>query len=207
MPLTATHEEIKAYQERVEKGKITSDVLGPCVRCDLESEHFKFHAFRERRFLIIVDALVEAVHCALVRFKCSRCGKTVAYYPDFAVPHKHYTRQTVLAFSRSYVQDDRKTYEEAAMTVDGVPTRLEASRSLASSTIHRWITTLAGIFAAYQEAMTKPGQKAACCPLCKTQIPKKKYRTHRRKALLLKCRQFVGLRPVEQIKVFSPSSQ
>ena len=207
MPLTATHEEIKAYQEKVEKDKITSDGLDPCPRCNLESKYFKIHAFRERRFLIIVEALVEAVYCALVRFKCSGCGKTVVYYPDFAIPHKHYTRQTVVAFSRSYVQDDRKTYEDAAMTVDGVPTRLEASRSLASSTIHRWVTTLAGIFAAYQEAMTTPGQKAASCPLCKTQIPKKKYRTHRRKALLLKCRQFLGLRPVEQISVFSPSLQ
>jgi hypothetical protein len=54
MPLTATHEEIKAYQEKVEKGKITSDGLDPCPRCNLEPGHFKIHAYRERRFLIIV---------------------------------------------------------------------------------------------------------------------------------------------------------
>ena len=62
MPLTATHEEIKAYQEKVEKGKITCDGLDPCPRCNLEPEHFKIHAFRERRFLIIVKMLVEAVY-------------------------------------------------------------------------------------------------------------------------------------------------
>ena len=54
MPLTATHEEIKAYQEKVEKSKITPDGLEPCPRCNLEPGHFKIHAFRERRFLIIV---------------------------------------------------------------------------------------------------------------------------------------------------------
>ena len=111
MPLTATHEEIKAYQEKVEKGKITSDGLDPCPRCNLEPEHFKIHAFRERRFLIIVQMLVEAVYATLVRFKCACCGKTFTFYPDFAIPHKHYTRQTVVKFSGSYIEDDQKTYQ------------------------------------------------------------------------------------------------
>ena len=207
MPLTATHEEIKAYQEKVEKGKITSDGLEPCPRCNLEPGHFKIHAFRERRFLIIVEMLVEAVYCALVRFKCTGCGKTFAFYPDFAVPHKHYTRQTVLEFSKSYVEDDQKTYESAVMTVDGMPERSENGQSLAPSTIHRWICTLAAIFTICQEAEAEQLHKEASSRLCKTQIPKKKYRTLRRKELLLKCRDLLGLCPVEQIKVFSPSLQ
>ena len=199
MPLTATHEEIKAYQEKVEKNKITSNDLDPCPRCSLEPIHFKIHAYRERRFLIIVEMLVKAVHCALVRFKCSGCGKTFAFYPDFAVPHKHYTRQTVLTFSRSYVEDDQKTYKDAVMTVGGVPECSEKGRALAPSTIHRWISTLAGIFTAYQAAKEK-----ASSGLCKRQIPKKKYRTPTRKEVLLKCRGFLGLSPVERINVFSP---
>ncbi len=207
MPLTATREDIKAYQEKVEKNKITSNDLDPCPRCNLEPIHFKIHAYRERRFLIIVEMLVEAVHCALVRFKCRGCGKTFAFYPDFAVPHKHYTRQTVLTFSRSYVEDDQKTYKGVVMTVDGAPTRSETDRQLAPSTIHRWISTLAGIFTAYQEAKEKPLQKKSFSRLCKTQIPKKKYRTLTRKAVLLKCRGFLGLSPVERIKILSPSLQ
>ncbi|MFC1817350.1 DUF6431 domain-containing protein [Thermodesulfobacteriota bacterium] len=99
MPLTATPEEIKAYQEKVEENKITSDGLDPCSRCNLEPGHFKFHAYRERRFLIIIEMLVKAVYCTLVRFKCTGCGKTFAFYPDFAVPPKHYTRPTVVTFS------------------------------------------------------------------------------------------------------------
>lgn len=205
MPLTATHEEIKAYQEKVEKGKITSDGLDPCPRCNLESEHFKIHAFRERRFLIIVKMLVEAVYSTLVRFKCARCGKTFALYPDFAVPHKHYTRQTVLAFGSAYIEDDQKTYKDAIMTVDGAPTYLETGRQLAPSTVHRWISTLAAIFTAYPKE--EPLEKKTCSRLSKTQIPKKKYRTMTRRAVLLKCREFLGLSPVERITVFSPSLQ
>jgi len=207
MPLTATREEIKAYQEKVEKGKITSDGLGPCSRCNLESGHFKIHAFRERRFLIIVEMLVEAVYSTLVRFKCTRCGKTFAFYPDFAIPHKHYTRQTVLKFSSTYVEDDQKTYQDAVMTIDGVPECSEKGRPLAPSTIHRWISTLAGIFTAYQETKEKPLRKKAFSRLCKRQIPKKKYRTLTRKTVLLKCRSFLGLSPVERIKILSPSLQ
>jgi len=205
MPLTATHEEIKAYQEKVEKGKITSDGLNPCSQCNLEPGHFKIHAFRERRFLIIIKMLVEAVYSTLVRFKCTGCGKTITFYPDFAIPHKHYTRQTVLKFSKSYVADNQATYEDAVMTVDGMPERSENGQSLAPSTIHRWISTLVAIFTVYQEAIAEPLQKKASSLLCKTQIPKKKYRTLTRKTVLLKCRKFLELSPDEQIKMFSPS--
>ena len=57
MPLTATHEEIKAYQERVEKGKITSDGLDPCPRCNLAtvpkgSGHGKWLIIHEKRLKI-----------------------------------------------------------------------------------------------------------------------------------------------------------
>jgi hypothetical protein len=207
MPLTATLEDIKAYQEKVEKNKITSDGLAPCPRCHLEPEYFKIHAYRERRFLIIVEAIVEAIYCALVRFRCINCSKTFALYPDFALPHKHYIRQTAERFSSIYLQDDRKTYKDAAMTVDGLPTRLETERWLAPSTIHRWITTLAGIFMAYQQAMGKALQKTASARRCKTQICGKKYRTPARKAVLLRCRNFLALSAIETISLFSPSLQ
>ncbi len=207
MPLTATHEQIKAYQDKVEKGKIKSDGLDPCPRCNLEPGHFKIHAFRERRFLIIVEMLVEAVYATLVRFKCAHCGKTFAFYPDFAVPHKHYTRQTVVKFSSTYIEDDRKTYKDAVMTIDGVPECSEKGRPLAPSTIHRWISTLAGIFTAYQEAKKKPLPEKAFSRLCKRQIPKKKYRTLSRKSVLLKCRDLLRLSPVERKKILSPSLQ
>jgi hypothetical protein len=102
-------------------------------------------------------------------------------------------------FSGSYLEDDQKTYQDAVMTIDGVPECSEKGRPLAPSTIHRWISTLAGIFTAYQEAKEKSLQKRAFPRLCQTQIPKKKYRTLTRKAVLLKCRDFLALSSVERI--------
>jgi hypothetical protein len=64
--------------------------------------------------------LVKAVFCTLVRFRCTDCGKTITSYPDFAIPHKHYTRQTIESFSRAYVENDQKTSEDAVMTDDSV---------------------------------------------------------------------------------------
>ena len=72
MPPTATYEQIKAYQNQVEKNKITPHGLGPCPCCHLESIFFKLHAYRERRFLVIVDLLVKAVFCTLGAFQVHR---------------------------------------------------------------------------------------------------------------------------------------
>jgi transposase len=139
MPLTATLEDIKAYQQKVEKNKINPHGLGPCPRCNLESLFFKLHAYRERRFLVIVDMLVKAVFCTLVRFRCTDCGKTITSYPDFAIPHKHYTRQTIEGLSRAYVQNDQKTYQDAVVIDDAAPN----VRSVAGRWHHR--ASIAGL--------------------------------------------------------------
>ena len=91
MPPTATYEDIKAYQDRVEKNKITPHSLPSCPRCHVESSFFKIHAYRERRFLIVVEMIIQRVFCTLIRFSCPGCGKTMTFYPDFAVPHKQFT--------------------------------------------------------------------------------------------------------------------
>jgi len=205
MPLTATHEDIKTYQEKVEKGKITPDGLDPCPRCNLEPGHFKIHAYRERRFLIIVEMLVKAVYCALVRFKCPGCGKTFAFYPDFAVPHKHYTRQTIESFSSAYVHDDEKTYETAVETDDGTP-EYPDGRTLAPSTIHRWIVTLANLIAALQTPPQKESFLQYCYNPNRLDIPPVKYKTHKKMKSLLMCRWFFNAKSVLRHQL-SPSLQ
>ena len=146
---------------------------------------------------------VEAVYSTLVRFKCARCGKTFTFYPDFAIPHKHYTRQTVVKFSGTDIgEHDQKTYKDAVMTIDGVPECSDKGRPLAPSTIHRWICTLAGIFTAIRK-LGKISSRKGLFNFCKQQIPKKKYRTLTRKAVLLKCRGFLELSSVERVKRFS----
>jgi hypothetical protein len=210
MPLTATYEEIKAYQDQVEKNKITPHGLAPCPRCNLDSLFFKLHSYRERRFLIIVDMFVKAVFCTLVRFRCTDCGKTITSYPDFAIPHKHYTRQTIESFSRAYVENDQKTYEDAVITDDGVPERAASGRSLAPSSIHRWIGTLAELIKANQDALKKSLQEKPASQLCShsrpLQIPEKKYKTYNRRDCLLRCRWFFKIQVVFKNQ-FSPSLQ
>ncbi len=204
MPLTATLEDIKAYQQKVEKDKISPHHLPPCSRCSVGSSYFKIHAYRQRRFLIIIEMLIKAAYCSLVRFICPGCGKTFTFYPDFAIAHKHYTRQTIESFSRAYVENDQKTYEDAVMTDDGVPERAVSGRTLAPSSIHRWICTLAGLILSNQDALKKSFQEKGAAQLCRhfglITIPEKKYKTYNRKHRLLWCRWFFK-------NQFSPSLQ
>ncbi len=194
MPLTATIEDIKSYQKKVDKDEITPFNLPECSRCHSDSQSFKFHAYRERRFLIIIKMIVEAVFCALVRFRCSRCGKTFTSYPDFAMPYKHYTRKTIESFSKSYVEDDQKTYKSAVTIDNGTPEYQETGQELTPSTIYRWITTLAESIMAYQDVSTTSLQKQSFPHLFEnfapTTIPKNKYKTDQRKECLLRCRWF-----------------
>jgi transposase-like protein len=204
MPLTATLEDIKAYQQKVEKDKISPHHLPPCSRCSVDSSYFKIHAYRQRRFLIIIEMLIKAAYCSLVRFICPGCGKTFTFYPDFTIPHKHYTRQTIESFSRAYVENDQKTYEDAVMTDDGVPERAVSGRTLAPSSIHRWIGTLAGLILSNQDALKKLFQEKDAAQRCRhfgpITISEKKYKTFNRRQCLLWCRWFFK-------NQFSPSLQ
>ena len=144
--------------------------------------------------------LVKSVFCTLVRFRCPDCGKTLTNYPDFAIPHKHYTRQTIENFSNVYIEDDPKTYETTVMTDDGMPEYSNSNQStLAASTIHRWITTLANFITAYQDVFTTSLQKNIFTHVCNNSdrlvIPKKKYKTHKRMLCLLRGRFFLMLNP------------
>jgi hypothetical protein len=195
MPPTATLEDIKAHQERVEKDKIKADKLPPCQRCLVESIFFKVHAYRERRFLVIVEMLIKAVYCSLVRFKCPGCGKTFTHYPDFAIPRKHYTQQTITGFSSRYLDSDTMTYQKAVMIDSSVPGYPQKDATLAPSTIHRWITTLGQFNKTCRTALTLLLQEnpalSICRDLAQLIVPQRKYKTDQRKKQLIGCRQLV----------------
>jgi hypothetical protein len=195
MPPTATLEDIKAHQERVEKDKISPDNLPPCPRCSVEAEFFKIHAYRERRFLIIIKMLIKAAYCSLLRFRCPGCGKTFTDYPDFAIPHKHYTRQSVMGFAATYVESDDMTYQQAVMVDNSAPGYPQSDGTLASSTIHRWITTLGQFTQTCRSALTLLLQESPLLSICRDLarliIPQRKYKTPQRKKLLINCRQLM----------------
>lgn len=194
MPPTATRADIEAHQKRIEKDEISPVNLPPCT-CSVKSEFFKVHAFRERRFLIIVKMLIQTVLSCLVRFKCPGCGKTFTHYPDFAIPHKHYTRQSVTGFSASYVDNDGMTYQRATMFDGGVPGYPDDNALLAPSTIHRWVTTTSRLSSTCRTALglllQQAPQTTICTDLARLTIPKNKYRTDDRRARLVSCRKFV----------------
>ena len=193
MPPTATIEDIKAYRVKVEKGRITAQNLPPCRRCSLDAHYFKIHAYRERRFLIIVDMIVQPAHAPLVRFRCPGCGKSVVFYPDFALPHKHYTRQSIMGFAENYVAFEEATYRQAVMVREEqcVPGYPGDEKSLAPSTLHRWITSLGGLVNTAQKALSLICQEnpasSACRDLAQLTIPRSKYRSQARKERLLNC--------------------
>jgi hypothetical protein len=199
MPPTATLEDIKAYQHQVEKDNIAPDNLPPCPRCRVESEFFKIHAYRERRFLIIIEMLIKSIYCSLVRFKCPGCGKTFTNYPDFAIPHKHYTRPSITGFSASYLQSDDMTYQQAVMVDNSAPGYPQSDSTeaptLAPTTIHRWITTLGRFTQTCRTALTLVLQEnptsSICRDLARLIIVQRKYKTNHRKKQLIDCRQLV----------------
>ena len=195
MPPTATLEDIKAHQLKVEKGKIRPDNLPPCPRCSVESEFFKIHAYRERRFLIIIEMLIKAAYCSLLRFKCPGCGKTFTHYPDFAIPHKHYTRPTITGFSARYLNSEDITYRQALMVDDSVPGYPQNDATLAPTTIHRWITTLSRFIQTCRTALTLLLQEnpvsSICRNLARVVIPQRKYKTKQRKKQLINCQQLM----------------
>ena len=199
MPPTATLEDIKAHQQKVEKDKITPDHLPACPRCSVDSNFFKIHAYRERRFLIIIEMLIKAAFCTLVRFKCPGCGKTVTDYPDFAIPNKHYTRPTITGFSARYLQSDDMNYQQAVMVDNSAPGYPQSDSTdgptLAPTTIHRWITTLSRFTQTCRTALCLLLQEnpasSICRDLARLIIPKRKYKTDQRRKHLIGCRQLL----------------
>ena len=200
MPLSATLEAIKAYQQQLEKNRIKPDNLPPCSRCLVKSTFFKEHAYRERKFLVIVDLLVKTVLSALLRFKCPGCGKTFTYYPDFALPHKHYTRQTLTHFSRAYVQNPEATYHKAAMVHGILPGYPDDQQTLAPSTIHRFISSLSRLTTSSQKALDLMLQENPASAICRNianlKIPGQKFKSKARENILAPCSRFLLIEAV-----------
>jgi hypothetical protein len=195
MPPTATLEDIKAHQQRVEKNKINPDNLPSCPRCRVESEFFKIHSYRERRFLIIIEMLIKAAYCSLVRFGCPGCGKTFTHYPDFAIPHKHYTQPSITGFSERYVDSNDMTYQKTVMVQGSIPGHPQTDATLAPSTVHRWITTVGQLPQTLRTALGLVLEENPALNICRDlacfRAPQRKYRTQQRKKQLVGCRQLL----------------
>ena len=139
--------------------------------------------------------LIKAAYCSLVRFRCPGCDKTFTHYPDFAIPHKHYTRPSITGFSANYVESDEMTYQQAVMVDNSAPGYPQNDATLAPSTIHRWITTLSRFTKTCRTALILLLQEnpvsSICRDLARLIISPRKYKTNQRKKQLINCRQLV----------------
>ncbi|MBT8331416.1 MAG: hypothetical protein KJP06_03710 [Deltaproteobacteria bacterium] len=131
----------------------------------------------------------------MVRFKCPGCGKTFTNYPDFAIPHKHYTRPSITGFSARYLNCEDITYRQAVMVDGSVPGYPQNDATLAPSTIHRWITTLGRFTQTCRTALILLLQEnpvsSICRDLARIIVPQRKYKTNQRKKQLINCQQLM----------------
>ena len=157
-------EKIKRYTQSVLNNTFACP-YDTCPRCEGRPREFKRHDMRKRTFLVVLASLVHTVASFLVRFKCPLCGKTFTAYPDFALRHKRYVRDTVLEKSTQYVENEmnesnvrkkvkgeyvsyRKAVKENGHGVGYPPTQEDGEGEppqLAHSTLYRWITSLSGL--------------------------------------------------------------
>jgi hypothetical protein len=147
--------------------------------------------------------LIKAAYCSLVRFRCPGCDKTFTNYPDFAIPHKHYTRPSVTGFSANYVESDEMTYQQAVMVDNSAAGYPQNDATLAPSTIHRWITTLSRFTKTCRTALILLLQEnpvsSICRNLARLIISPRKYKTKQRKKQLSGCRQLVVIEAFFQV--------
>lgn len=119
---------------------------------------FAKHDCARRKFRLRVydstldEIVVEVVESWRVRFRCRHCLKIFTEYPPFALPHKRFVKQDVLAKAWQYLSAEkqpkcRATYREAVRE-GRVPLSYAADqegRQLSHSSIWRWLSWLGSL--------------------------------------------------------------
>jgi hypothetical protein len=195
---------VKQYNQAVENNTWTCS-REVCPRCFF-SARFAKHDCARRKFRVrlydpTLDDIVIAVFDSWrVRFCCSHCGKTFTEYPSFAVPHKRFVQQDVLAKALPYLQDEQS--EQAPQNQQAPPRtyraavrerRLPASyiqdthgRQLSHTTVWRWLSWLGSLRKLVQRATGMILEKNASADVHRQTFPIAchKYRSDSRRQTL-----------------------
>ena len=173
---------------------------GQCRNC--KSRQFQKHAKRRRWFVLVVESIVYPFGSILYRWRCAGCGKTFTNYPSLCVPWKRYLRIEIQGRAERYIEQARTTYRRvvrngaAAVAYDeellgpeasDEQKELEAIRHLAPSTLHRWISSIAGCAQQFQPVLQEARHLDPQVRLSGFVIPFWKYRTEARKKVLETC--------------------
>jgi len=189
--IPSLEEKINAYTESVINRQIRNQIKC-CARCGQVPESFRFHDQRKRSFLIVIDRLVKCLLSFMTRWQCPLCEKVFTFYPDFALPRKRYVRDSVLQFSRPYLEVDCLSYRKAVKVTrlpvfyDRLPTGEIDDRQLAHSTPCRWLTFFSGLKRTLQRALKLIREKSATSTIFRSAlpIPPWKYRSAGRRIAL-----------------------
>jgi hypothetical protein len=149
---------------------------------------------------VIVERLVRKVRSLLTRWVCDICAKAFTLYPSFAFPHKRYVRDQIFEWCSRYLEGESLSYRRAVQ-VDGLPVFYEAhaenpdDRTVAHSTLHRWIRTLGNLTRTLREALQMVRAKDACAPLFRQLslivVRSSRCRSTERESLLRSCHQLI----------------
>jgi len=178
-------QKIKKYEHQI-LGSSYLSLYPQCPKCNQEVDFFKRHEIRSRTFQLLGQNEVERLCSLISRWKCLVCGKTITYYPDFALPYKRYILQCIMDRCSQYLEDDSQTYRRAVTRDNAEFYHQESSEDgswpvLAHSTLHRWITSLSTLEQTMQSALEHIKQKephtAIFRKIAALRIPGKKFRS------------------------------
>ena len=187
-------EKIEAHEKEVQARKLPKD-LEVCPKCSERSRSFKLHERRPRLFLVIVDFLVKEIWSILGRWECPLCHCTSTYYPDYAIPYKRYTKDTILELSKKYVEEKDSTYESVVQNdMDTIvyDSKINSSKyesHLRGSTVWWWLSYIGSMQLLISEAFSLIRKKDLSSKVFREIQPinPKKYRSKKRKNLLQRC--------------------
>jgi len=146
--------------------------------------------------------MVYAIRCLMYRWRCVKCGVSFVHLSRLCAPFKRYLRGEIEGRSCTYVETESMNYREvvkergAAVVYDGpiaetksTETEKEAEvvRALAPSTVHRWISGIAGGRKQWQPAVRLAQQFDSTTRLRSLLICAAKYRSEARKRVLETC--------------------
>jgi hypothetical protein len=195
---------IESYADKVLRNKVPCE-LPDCPVCHSAAALFRRHQARPRWFRFWGDLLLEVALCLVIRWKCSGCKKTFTQQPPFALPGKRYIQEMIFERSGRYLENETATYR-SSVCENGLPLFYASdsadgadinNKSLAPSTLYRWISTLGGfqeILRSAQDIILQKDPAATICrDLATVQIFPRKYLTAVREAVLKRCRQILHL--------------
>ena len=179
--------------------------LDICPYCKIKPDGFTLHDTRKRLFSCKHEGLIKTVKSFITRWQCPLCGKKTTVYPEFAVPYKRYVTEIILEKCNKYLEDDLPEKEKPVTYVKAVQnnnmpifyhneeTEPPNYRSLAPSTVHRWLSTLSSFSETVRRALQLIKQKSSTSTIFRKILPvaSRKYRSIKRKNALQNVRKLL----------------